>query len=154
MSSSEKLEAGTFTTLVSTELNSLANNAAALGSTVFDNATELWPFGQFELTVTFSSAPTANNTIDLYLIPSIDGTNYGDAITGASGSAPSTSYLGSFPLRAVTTLQRVPLGAGGQAGRIELPPSKFKIFAINKSGAAMPSSGSLIKMQPYRRQIV
>ena len=152
--SSEKLEAGTLTTMASTELNSLANNAAALGSVVFDNAADLWPFAQFELTVTFGSAPTANYTIDLYLIPSIDGTNYDDAVTGANGTAPATSYAGAFPLRAITTIQRVPLGIGGQAGRIELPPSKFKILAVNKSGAAMPSSGSLIKMQPYRRQIV
>ena len=143
-----KLEAGSITTLLSTEMNSLANNAAALG-VEFDNSDGLWMWGVFELNVTFGSNPTAGNTVDLYLIPAPDGTNFDDAVTGASGSAPVTCYAGGFPLRAVTSAQKVPVGV---VRRIELPPTKFKGFVINRAGVSFPSSGSTVKMVPYRYQ--
>jgi hypothetical protein len=145
-----KLEQAAITTLLSTELNSLANNAGALG-VEYDNATNDYIYGLFELAATFGSAPTAGNTVDLYLIPCPDGTNYDDAVTGASGAAPASCYAGGFPLRAVTTAQRVPLGFGA-SGPVLLPPCKFKAFVLNKSGVAMPASGSTIKMVAYRYQ--
>lgn len=145
-----KWEQAAISTVASTELNSLANNAGALG-TEYDNATNQYLLGLFELNVTFGSAPTAGNTVDLYIIPAPDGTNYDDAVTGASGYAPSTCYAGGFPLRAVTTAQKVPLGVG-LSGPVQLPPTKFKVFALNKSGVAFPASGSTIKMIPYRYQ--
>lgn len=147
-----KLEAGSIQTLATTELNSLANAAAALG-VEYDNSSNLYLWGIFELNVTFGTNPTAGSTVDLYLIPAPDGTNYDDNTTGASGAAPSTCYMGGFPLRAVTTAQKVPLGLGILRG-IELPPTKFKAFVINKSGQAFPASGSTLKMVPYRYQSV
>ena len=146
-----KLEAAAITTVASTELNSLANAALALGAE-YDNSSGLYLYGLFELNVTFGSNPTAGNTVDLYLIPAPDGTNYDDAVTGASGTAPITTYVGGFPLRAVTTAQKVPLGLG--LTLVNLPPTKFKAFIVNKSGVAFPSSGSTVKMVPYRYQSV
>lgn len=146
-----KLEAAAITSLMTTELNSLASAAAALG-VEYDNSTNLYLWGLFELNVTFGTNPTANSTVDLYLIPAPDGTNYDDAVTGAAGSAPATSYVGGFPLRAVTTAQKVPVGAGLQL--ISLPPAKFKAFVVNRSGQAFPASGSTVKMVPYRYQSV
>ena len=143
-----KLEAASIATVLSTELNSLANAAAALG-TEYDNSSNLYLWAMFELSVQFGSSPTAGNTVDLYIIPAPDGTNYDDNTTGASGAAPSTSYVGGFPLRAVTSAQKVPLGV---ARRIDLPPTKFKVFVVNGSGQAFPSSGSTVKMVPYRYQ--
>lgn len=143
-----KLEAASIATVLSTELNSLANAAAALG-TEYDNSSNLYLWAMFELNVQFGSSPTAGNTVDLYIIPAPDGTNYDDNTTGASGAAPSTSYVGGFPLRAVTSAQKVPLGV---ARRIDLPPTKFKVFVVNGSGQAFPSSGSTVKMVPYRYQ--
>lgn len=145
-----KLEAASVSTVLSTELNSLANAAAALG-TEYDNSSNLYLWATFELNVAFGSSPTAGNTVDLYIIPAPDGTNYDDNTTGASGAAPSTSYVGGFPLRAVTSAQKVPMGV---ARRIDLPPTKFKIFVVNGSGQAFPASGSTVKMIPYRYQSV
>ena len=145
-----KLAAAAITTVLSTELNALANSAAALGGE-YDNSAALNLFGMLELNVTFGSAPTAGNTVDVYIIPAPDGTNYDDAVTGAGGSAPASCYAGGFPLRAVTTAQRVPLGLG-QQGYVPLPPTKFKLLAVNKSGVAFPASGSTIKLIPFRYQ--
>ena len=52
----------------------------------------------------------------------------------------------------MTTAQKVPLGLG--LTLINLPPTKFKAFLLNKSGQAFPASGSTLKMIPYRYQSV
>lgn len=140
-----KQKANTITSLMTTELNSLANNYAALG-VEFDNAAGLWINGDFELTVTFGSNPTAGNTCDLYLVQSHDGTNYSDYTSGASGYAPATCLVGSFPLQAKTTIHRLTLQLGVGGALLRLPPTKFKALLINKSGVAFPSSGSTLKL--------
>lgn len=143
-----KLEAASITTVLSTELNSLANGAAAISS-AYDNDTNLYMWATFELNVQFGANPTIYTTVDLYIIPAPDGTNYDDATTGASGTAPSTCYVGGFPLRVTTSAQKVPLGV---VRRVDLPPTKFKVFVLNGSGQSFPSSGSTVKMVPYRYQ--
>lgn len=148
-----KYSAAAIVLLMTTELNSLANGSGALGAE-YDNATNLYLYGLFELNVTFGSNPTAGNLVNLYLIPAPDGTNYDDAVTGASPNAPSTMYVGGFPVRAVTTEQKIPLGGPGIPNLVPLPPTKFKAFLINNSGQAFPASGSTLKMVPYRLQVV
>lgn len=145
-----KLEAASIATLASTELNSLAAGSGALGAE-YDNATNLYIWGLLELAVDFASAPAAGGLVDVYLIPAPDGTNYVDNTTGASEYAPSTTYLGAFPIQATANAQRISLGLGGPV-KVELPPTKFKIFVINNTNQAFPASGSTIKMVPTRLQ--
>jgi len=139
-----KYEAASIATLLSTELNSLANGSAALGAE-YNNSSNLYLWAVFELNVTFGSAPTAGNLINLYFEIAADGTNYSD------DQSISSAYIGGFPLRAVTSAQRVPL-ALGMSGPIWLPPTKFKVRAVNNSGQSFPASGSTIKMVPHRLQ--
>lgn len=146
-----KLEAASISTVASTELNSLASAALALGAEV-DNTTNLYMFALFEVNVTFGSSPTANTTIDLYLIPAPDATNYDDVVTGAAGTAPAQCYIGSAPVRAVTSAQKIPVGLG--LTLVNLPPLKFKIAVKNGTNQAFPSSGSTVKMIAYRYQSV
>lgn len=147
-----KYEAASIATLASTELNSLANGSGALGAE-YDNATNLYTHGLFELNVTFGTNPTAGSLVDVYLIPAPDGTNYDDSTTGASPYAPPSTYVGSFAVQATTSAQKVPMGGMGLA-EIALPPTKFKALVINRSGQAFPASGSTVKMVPYRHQVV
>jgi hypothetical protein len=134
---------------LTTELNALPNGSRAVQSANADNTTALAFWADAELNVTFGSAPTAGNTVDLYLIPGIDGTNYADNGAGTLSSnqasgAPSGTYLvGSFELQAVTTAQRVAVP------RIPLLPGKWKWAAYNNSGQAFPASGSTITYRTY-----
>jgi len=147
-----KYEVASISTLASTELNSLANGSGAIGAE-YDNATNLYLMGLFELNVTFGTNPTAGALVNLYIVPAPDGTNYDDAPTGASPAVPATEYVGGFPCRAVSTAQKIPLGGGGQ-GLVQLPPCKFKAYLLNNSGQAFPASGSTLKMIPVRYQSV
>jgi hypothetical protein len=144
-----KWEAASIASLMTTELNSLANNAAALGAE-YDNTSGLYLYGMFELLVTFGTNPTAASTCDLYIIAAPDGTNYTQNSTGASGAAPFTAYVGSFPLLASTSAQRLQLG--GVNSPIVIPPTKFKAWLLNRSGQTMAASGNTLKMVPYRYQ--
>lgn len=143
------LTIGAITTLGSTALDALANGSGILLS-AFDNDTDKYMWAAFELIVTWASNPTLGNLVDLYLIPAPDNTTYDDSVDGASEYAPPSAYFGGFPVRAITTIQRIPLGWGGMSGWKSIPTVKFKPFVINNSGFAFPASGSILKMKPWR----
>lgn len=148
-----KLEAGSITSVMTTELNSLANNAGALGAEYNNSdSANLFIWGAFELNVTFGSNPTAGSVCELYIIPAPDGTNYDDVKTTATAFTTGAQLAGVFALQASTSAQKIALGFGGARGPIWLPPTKFRVFLINKSGQAFPSSGSIVKLVPYRYQ--
>jgi len=138
--------------LMTTELNSLANGSSAIASAAFDNSAGLWTHAWFELTVTYGTNPTAESLVSFYLLPSMDGTNYPSNTTGASPVQPSTGFIGGFPVKAVTTLQRIPMGGNGIL--IPIPPALFKAYLLNSVGQAMAASGNILKMMSFRIQSV
>jgi hypothetical protein len=139
-------QAGTPTSALTTELNSLATATATAAGPAQDNSSNLDLYADFVLSVTFGTNPTAGATVDLYLLPSVDGgTNYADAVVAAT---PARNMLvGSFYCRAVTTAQimtvtNVPI------------PEKFKMMVVNNSGQSFPASGSTVKYQSWHLQAV
>ena len=135
----------TIATIMSTELNSLADNAGAVSAA---QTTDRLFYADLELVVTFGSAPVAGSLIEVYIARQIDGTNYETYTTGASGVGPLAGYLGGFPLYAVTSAQRIILP------QITLAPLDYRLFFLNKSGQAFPSSGSTIKIRRYTEEAV
>jgi len=129
-------------TVLTTELNSLANGSQAVGSTVLDNGVNLDRFGIAELSITFGSTPTDRSVVDLYAVIAPDGTNY-----SYSTQAMDTMYLGSFVLDDSTSAQLVP------TPQFELPPCKCKFAVVNRSGVAFPASGVTVSVYTYNRQL-
>jgi len=135
---------GTIATVLSTELNSLANNSysaasAAQGSDV--GAAEV--YGDFELAIA-SFTPGTNPVVELYLIRSVDGTNYED---GGGSVAPSQdAYVGAFQIASGTGAKRAVLR--------DVPPGLWKAVVRNLSGAAFPASGNTLKVRPHSLQVV
>lgn len=126
-------------TLLSTELNSLATTAGCDPSAALSNATELDLYVDLEMVVTFGSAPTVGTTLDVYLVRSVDGTNYEDA--SATGPIlPANGYAGSFTLRAVTTAQRMVIP------QVLCPPRDFKVMVLNNATSqTTAASGNTLK---------
>jgi hypothetical protein len=146
MATTEKYLLGSQSTLLSTELNSLANNALALGS-AFDNTAGQAGDGNtlcdVELVVTYGTAPGVSTAVALWLLGTQDGTNYED---GGSSVTPGRLPDQTFPLLAVTTAQRV-------VRRMWLPWGKFKPLIKNDgTGVAMAASGNTLKVRPVARQ--
>lgn len=133
--------------LLTTELNSLANGAAAITASAVDADTDLATHGDFELVVTYGTNPTADSVVDLYLIRQVDGTNYEDGST-TGPILPANGWVGSFTLRAVTTAQRIIVP------KVELPPLDFHVLVVNRSGQAMAASGNTLKLKRYGKQVV
>jgi hypothetical protein len=142
----EKYLLGSQTNLLTTELNSLANNGTALGS-AYDNTVgqtgDGYTLCDVELVVTYGSAPTANTGVTLWMLATQDGTNYED---GDNSTTPARLPECVFPLRAVTSAQRI-------IRRIWLPWGKFKPLVKNDgTGQAMASSGNTVKIRPVALQ--
>ena len=132
--------AGTVTAMT-TELNSLGATTGKAVSAAQDNSATLALFDDVELNVTFASAPTAGTVVELYLVTSIDGTNYAD---GSSSVLPQSSlYVGGFAVRAVTSAQRMHIRG------VALPPGLFKYLVQNTTNQAFPASGSTLVRNPY-----
>jgi hypothetical protein len=128
---------GSLTNCLTTELNALANNANAVGSTItipdsgFRN-------GELELLVTFGVAPTANTCLLVWLLREIDATNFED---GGASVTPTRVPDAVFPVRAVTTAQRIIVP-------IDLPPGSFRALVRNDgTGQALAGTGNTLRVR-------
>jgi len=129
---------------LSTELNSLANAASVL-SAAFDNSVLVNRWMDIELIATFGSAPSAGGFVSVYLLPSLDGSAFSDGSTSILPA--STCLVGVFPVRAVTTIQRILIK------QVPLLPQFFKILVKNESGQAMAASGNALRYITYNEEI-
>jgi len=141
-----KLLLSTQTSLLTTGLNSLANNSLAL-SAAFDNtvggAGDGYLLCDVELAVTYGVAPTANTGVSVWLVQTQDGTNYED---GDASITPAKLPDVVFALRAVTTAQRI-------IRRVLLPQGLMKALLKNDgTGQAMAASANTLKIRPVTVQ--
>lgn len=135
---------GTAQTLLSTELDSLANNSNAVHATSVTITSANFLRCELELVVTFGTAPTANTTINLWLLREVDGTNFED---GGASVTPLRPADALFQLRAVTTAQRIIVVA-------DLPPGVVKPLIRNDgTGQAFASSANTLKIRPITEAI-
>jgi hypothetical protein len=140
MATEQKWEApAAVQTYLTTELNSLADGGNKLGGSI-DNETDGTNefFANLELLVaTQGSARDSGATVDVYLLPSVDGTNY---CYGADATdPPESAYVGSFVLDAATTARYVTLH------NLPIPPLKFKLLVINNTGQALAATTNTLK---------
>ena len=136
------------TAVAGASLNSLGGSGSyALGAAI-DNTTGL--FTDADLLITLSSNVTTssgNPNIAVWILPSLDGTNYPETGGGASaGVAPINLLAGTILLPAATGVQHMVLRG------IILPPSLFKVQIQNNLGVALPSSGNSCSLYRYRLQ--
>lgn len=153
MSFTEKWVAGTvgltWASIMTTELNSIANANAILGSTNLDNSANLDLFADFSLHLA-SLAGASPNYVGLFLYPlNDDGSTYGDGrfSSSAAGPPPSSYWVGNFGLVAATQAQN------GTVRGVLLPPGQFKPVIYNQAGAAFAASANTLKWRTYNRQL-
>lgn len=134
-------------TALTTELNTLAAGAAAIGASV-DNGTDRYLYISFELlmaSVDWSAA------IGLYLpiwcLYSLDGTNYEDGLI-AGPIIPARTADGYFAARKVNGAQRLIFG------NVPLLPYKFMPFIQNGCTAALAAANNTLKYRRHNEIIV
>lgn len=154
----EYLLQGTPTSVLTTELNGLADGSYALSSSSYNNVGATANFnGYTEAEVEiFLAAPSAtfaaNSYVYLYFIKSLDSTNFEDSAgplvsqQGALLSAQQPDY--QWPIRAIATSQRI-------VRKVWLPPGYFQVMLGNIQGSgtqALAASGNTVRILPFTTQ--
>lgn len=131
-------------TLMSADLNALANDAVNVGAVLPDNTSNRFFYAEFELVLTsVDLSAQTNPALELYLVPSYDGTNYADTGTDAS----TTVYPPAQYLVAILGVAESSAAHRAVAKHILIDPSKYTPVVINKTGAALAASGNTLKMK-------
>lgn len=126
------------TSILTTELNALGNAMMSSASSAVDNTSNLDLFMDLELYVhTQGSARSAGATVEVYILPTVDGTNYADATYG------NPELVAVFPLDAATTARY------GIRRDIPIPPGSFKLALYNRTGQAFAATTSTLKYRTY-----
>lgn len=123
-------------------MDSLAVDEWTNLSDEIDNSTNKYMLADFELVL--GSAAFVDDVISMYIVPSVDGTNYPDW-TGNVATAQSKNeqyFVGSFSIDD-TQAQRAALRG------VALPNGKFKIGIRNNPDVALAASGNTLKYRPY-----
>lgn len=97
----------------------VAAGANYLGSEI-DNTANLDTHLDIQIGVTCGTAPTANKTVEIYILLALNGTDYEQG--NADPVDPTRPADALFVARAVTTAQVVTITG------LQIPPAKFKIL--------------------------
>jgi hypothetical protein len=133
-------------TALSTDLDSLANDTWSALSAEIDNSLNGYMFADFEVDLASLTPTGADAAIELYLVPSVDDTQYPNYTeTGSADEQENNQYfIGSVTLSLDAEVQIHTLRG------VELPPGKFKIGVRNRANVGLATSGSTVKWRPWQ----
>jgi hypothetical protein len=130
------------TTVLTTALDHLANNTMSAASSTIANQTNLDLYADIEV-VLASLSPTTGAYVAIYVLESVDGTNF-PAQSDADLRLTTSQLLVSIPIgTTATTAQRV------VARNVLLPPNAFQIKLDNQTGVALNSTTNTVKFDTY-----
>jgi hypothetical protein len=139
-------------TLMTTELNNLADGGFCVDGADYDNATNRFRFADFELFIDdFDAAPDDGGAFELHAFWKFDGTNYADGYDGDADAdsvpGPST-YIGSFFVTNADADQRLPLQG------VRLSPKAVRFAIVNNCGQDITAVDTHhLKIFPYNEEI-
>jgi hypothetical protein len=145
----EMIEQSTATTLLSTELNSLANGSNSSAGTARNNVQATANFNGYtrakiELYLAaYSGTPSANTSVNVWFLRTVDGTNYED---GSSSVTPARNPDVVMPVNATAS------GPQRIVRECFLPVGLFQPIAKNVIGIALAASGNTLKILPNTDQ--
>lgn len=130
-------------TALGTELNSLANSGNSAASATIDNSGTRALYADFELVLAAQGvARSAGATVSLYLLTSLDGTNFDDAHEVTAEPAAV------WALDAATNARR------RTVRDVPIPPAPFRVFVRNSTGQAFAASGNTIRYRTHSVDVV
>jgi hypothetical protein len=136
------------TTMMTTELNALADDDLAVGTTAFDNTTnkDAWATAELDFGASLALSAANNNPVCyLYLIPSYDGTNYADGGDATSELVPSEYLKGTFEFNKLDGSQIAVID------KFDISLLKYTAVIFNDLGAALSATGNTLKISSFDR---
>ncbi|KKL52105.1 hypothetical protein LCGC14_2288820 [marine sediment metagenome] len=135
-------DSATIITLLSTELDSLADVTRVLGASK-DPLDELW--GDFELALTYAVVPSAGTIVaEVALLVTVDGTNFPAGSATLDPQEFLIRYLFESRLPSTSVIERLIIPG------VPAPARNFKAWLKNTAGQAYSSSGNTLKFKPYK----
>src|SRR3990167_9492324 len=125
-------------TVLTTELNALANAACSGVGTEIDNSTNLDQYGCVDI-VLATLDPAAGGYLQLFIIQAVGGTTYEDPPT-------TTTNPGTHMLVATLNLLDTSSAKRVQSAWFRLPPSKIKFVLYNGAGVALNATGNTVTL--------
>ncbi len=125
-------------------IDSLTDGEYTDESDAIDNSSSKYAMADFYLDLA-SVAYTAEGTINLYILPTVDGTNY-PTWTGNTATAQDENeqyHVGSMTTPDATSV------FDGVVRNVVLPVGKFKVAVKNDSGVTLGSSGNTLYYRPH-----
>lgn len=133
-------------TALSTTLNSLAD-AGAILSAAIDNATDLYTYMNIEVYLAAQGgARAADAVVSVFVLPSVDGTNFDAGDQAAALRSDATQVVLGFDA-ATTARYRT-------AVNIPIPPLQFKLLFVNDTGQALAAADNTLKSRRHNGQVV
>ena len=125
----------TWTLFTTGEIGTLGNTSGVLSSAISNDSTsdELDLYMDAELVVTFAAAPTTDSLVELYVVRTVDGTNFEDSSTE---QRPKLGFVGGWVVNDSTVAQRLVIP------QVRLPPEDFRLYAFNNTGQAFSTNGT------------
>lgn len=130
------------------KIDSLTDNEWTDLSDEIDNSTNKYPFADIDLVLGSAAFTGTDSGIELYIVPTVDGTNYPDWSGNATTDAPEQlHYFVTFlPLKAATAARRV---VSSTQSPIRLPNGKFKFGIRSRANVSLASSGNTLYYRPH-----
>lgn len=128
-------------------LVSLTDNEWTNLSDEIDNSTNKYLFADIEVYLgSMTAGTTGDEAIEIYIVPTVDGTNYPDWSGNSTADAQENNiyFVGSVPID-----QSGAATKRGVLRAVALPPGKFKMGVRNRTNATLAASGSTLKYRPY-----
>ena len=110
-----------------------------------DNSTNKYMFADIEIVLASAAFTGADSGIEIYLIPSQDGTNYPTWTgNGTANAAENTAhYVGFVSTTGTTAAQRMVLRD------VELPNGKYKYGFRSRANVSLAASGNSATWRPH-----
>lgn len=126
-------------------LASLTDNEYTDLSDEVDNSTNKYMYADLEIVLASAAFTGADSSIEIYLIPSVDGTNYPSWTgNGTSDEYENNNYfVGLVNTTASTAAQRMVLRD------IDLPNGKYKWAFRNRGNVTTAASGNSASWRPH-----
>lgn len=129
------------------KIDSLTDNEWTDLSDEVDNSTNKYAFADIDLVLGSAAFTGADAGVEVYVIQTVDGTNYPDWTGNTTSDAPEQAnyYAVFLPLKAATAARRV---MSSSQAPISLPQGKFKFGIRSRANVTLASSGNTLYFRP------
>lgn len=127
-------------------IDSLTDNEWTNLSDEIDNSSTKYMLADIELVLGSAAFTGTDSAIELYLVPSIDDTNYPDWTGNVTTDEQENNkhFIGSMTTSGATAAQRMTLRS------VALPNGKFKFGIRSRAGVSLAASGNTLKWRPWQ----